>query len=308
MFGIKKNKTPQKNGVVVLKKTREGECGGTDATLDTKAPKTINSTEMTLFDVTSALPFKVGDDRDERLGFVSAFAAPVKGGSFLYLETGEFFQRRAPKEKRFAVVEEDVFGELVGIVNGFDLAKSNGFHSVTHGLPENFGGEIDIRYASGERIGVSDNQSPVISAAAGKKIAETMNKRMSGRKLPLGDVSDLKSILFEEERKDGGFTKSLLRFKPDGKGEFERASRYDGPKVFESRSEADEKKIAEIKETVNSSGILAWETLPDRGYTPMNSKKLTFTFADGNSVTVPDGKLTPDGLSGGFFEIELRMR
>ena len=54
LFHKKKQDKPD-DGIVILKKTEPGMCGGTDASQDTKAPKEILSEDMILFDVTSAL-------------------------------------------------------------------------------------------------------------------------------------------------------------------------------------------------------------------------------------------------------------
>ena len=106
------------DGVVILKKTEPGMCGGTDASQDTKAPKEILSEDMILFDVTSALsrgyiPSEGKRNSVEKLGYVSAFAAPVSNGTFLFFEKGDSFQKRAQKTRSWAYVKEDVFPSLV---------------------------------------------------------------------------------------------------------------------------------------------------------------------------------------------------
>ena len=64
--------------IIILKSTRPLECGGTDAYQQKNAPKTIASEEMTLFDATSSFN-TLAVDADERLDYVSAFAAPCGG-------------------------------------------------------------------------------------------------------------------------------------------------------------------------------------------------------------------------------------
>lgn len=148
-------------------------CGGTDATQDTKAPKTISSEEMILFDATSALNNgQVSPDNRNResLGYVSAFAASAGEGCFLFLETGECFNRLSEKTASWALVKE------------CNLAKDNGFHSETHGLPENFGGSVSIEYASGEKISFSNNQQPILSPNTGLCIKELFSEAMKGEK------------------------------------------------------------------------------------------------------------------------------
>ena len=82
----KKNRDDMPDGIVITSRTQPLTCGGTDAYIDTKAPKVITSEEMTLFDVTSAFR-TLAIDGSDRLDYVSAFAAPCAGGSFVFLET-----------------------------------------------------------------------------------------------------------------------------------------------------------------------------------------------------------------------------
>ena len=74
-------KNEKDRGGIAVIRSAEGLCGGTDETLDTRAPKMIASDKMTFFSVTSAL----GGENDG-LGYVSAFAAKREIGTFLFLE------------------------------------------------------------------------------------------------------------------------------------------------------------------------------------------------------------------------------
>lgn len=297
LFGKKKSDTD----VVVISQTKPDACGGTDATLDKKAPKEIASEDMILFDVTSAL------NGDGAPGHVSAFAAPAGKGSFLFLSVGEGFRSRDEKKCAWALVKENVFPRLVELVRECSLAKKNGFHSETHGLPENYGGSVSVEYASGERISFSDNQSPVISDETGGKIADLFGRFMKGESISLPVLSDLKAIRFEEIRDNGGFTKALLSLNPDGTGINEKKSRYDDPKVYESAKTVEKETVDAIKKNIADTGILAWSDLPDGRFSFGGKKTLSFVFADGAEITVSDGKLLPSQISRGFFNIELEM-
>lgn len=293
-----------KNGVVVLKKTEPGMCGGTDATLDTKAPKRIDSEEMTFFQVESVLDDTPGDD--DRIGFISAFAAPAGENTFVYLMTGEPF-RRGKRRGSWALLKENIFPRLAALVNECDLAAKNGLHSTTHGLPENFGGSVDIRYASGERISFSDNQTRIITRAAGVKIAELFREAMSGERSPLPDISALKAISYEENRRGGGFTRATLTLLPDGTATNEKKSKYDDPTVYESVKLVDAGTVNAIKANIENTGILAWETLPANGYPFSKENSLEFVFEGGRTIKVMGDRVTPDQLSNGFFNILLEM-
>ncbi len=295
----------KKDGIQVLKKTRPGECGGTDATLDTRAPKEIKSNDMTLFIAKSALPY-IKNEVSE-LGFVSAYAARTCGGTLLFLEKSENRRRGAERESAWAIVKENVMPALCELARECNLAAENGFHSKTHGLPENFGGYIDVRYGSGEKISVSNNQSPVLSYQNGVKIAAFFTEAMSSEKIVFPDVSSLISIVFEEKRKNGSFTTANLTFEPDGSGTNKKTSRYDDPKIYESVKPVDIETMQKIKDGIVQSGILGWSGLPGYGYSFFSDKQLTFIFRDADSITVKDGKIVPDKLRSGFFDIELEM-
>ena len=305
--GKNKDKNADDDGIVVLSEPGPLECGGTTATRDTRAPKTIASEDMTFFSVATAFgPFGAFDrDEDGRLplSHLSAYAAPAGQGTFLFLST----ERCEEEEKSWAFVKESPFPALTSLVREHDLARDNGFHSRTHGLPQNFGGEVDIRYASGERICFSDNQTPILSPKVGQEIVTIFQTAMRGEKVPLPDLADLAAIRFEEQREDGGFTTATLTLLPDGSGSNEKRSRYDGSRIYESIKPVDKETVAAIKKTIEEAGLLAWPSLPDNGFSAPTARSLTFTFAPGASVTVPDGKLLPDPLSRAFFTIQLEI-
>ncbi len=273
-------------------------CGGTDFSIDKKAPKEIKSDEMIFFDVASAL-----DSNGMRFRFISAFAAPVGDGTFVFLETG----RRGDSTAEWALVKSDVFPSLAALVREHELAKQNGVYSKTHGLPENFGGSVDIRYESGEKISFADNQSPIISSEFANKVTDVLKKAMAGERVPLPDVKTLKSIRFEEARSDGGFTDATLTLDADGAGTNEKKSRYSDPTVYQSSKPVDKATVDAIKKNIEDTGLLAWEKLPQSEYAYGANKKLTFTFADGASIVVRGGRRLPDRISGGFFNTELEM-
>ena len=295
----------KKSGIKILRQSKPSECGGTDATLDTKAPKEITSTDMTLFNVSSALPYRAHEEQE--IGFVSAYAANTCGGTFLFFEKSDMPRKRGKKESGWALVKENVMPALCELTKECGIAKNNGFHSRTHGLPENFGGDIDIRYGSGERISISNNRSSVLSYETGSKIAQLFTAAMNGEKIPLPDVSSLLSIVFEEKRNNGGFSNATLSFEPDGTGINKKTARYDDPTVYESVKPVEAETMEYIKNKITQNGILAWSGLPNSNYSFIGDKQLTFIFKDSDSITVKYGKILPDKIQRGFFDIELEM-
>ena len=287
-----------KSSIVILRQTKPGVCGGTDATQDTAAPKTILSRDMTLFSATSAL---LGDDRS--LGYVSAFAAGAGEGTFLFLETGKSFRYRDEKQRIIGVVKENPFPALVALARDCDLAKDNGFHSTTHGLGENYGGEIDVWYASGETISVSNNQSPVLTDEAGGKIAALFRQLLQGPTVPQPDPADLQAIRFREERPNGSFTQVELTVTPDG-AHLRRHYHPENGRDSETTGILTADELSAIRGIMERCAILAWAHLPGDDFTHREKRTLTFTFADGREITVPDDRLLPQQIRGGFFDIQ----
>ena len=302
------NKAPD-DGIVILQKTEPMMCGGTDAYQDTRAPKEIQSTDMILFDATTALGGMISlepVEPGEPLDYVSAFAVPAKVGTFLYLETAQD-DRFGKRTVAWALVKDSPFPALAELVRECNLARSNGHHSETHGLPQNFGGSVRIRYASGEEISFSNNQCPVLSPKAARRIADLLTAAMAGERVSLPDVAALSAIRFAEERADGGFTHATLTLLPDGTGTNTKTSRYEDPTVYESEKPVDAETVAAIKRTVELCGLLAWEGVPDSGFALAQNKTLTFVFADGREVTAQSDRQLPYGIQNGFFKIELEM-
>ena len=293
-----------------VEKGRPDMCGGTRISQNVNAPREIRSDAMVLFDVTSALnpdpaPDGAAPNDSAPLTYVSAFAAPAGRGTFLFLSTRGSAQWET--KDAWALVKKDIFPSLAALVRKCDLAERNGFYAFTHGLPENFGGSVDIRYAGGERIHFSDNRSPLISHETGMTIAALFSEAMRGEAVPLPDTAALRSLRFEENRQNGGFTTAVLTIHPDGTGINNRKSRYDNPTVYESVAPVGKDTTDAIKKAMADTGILAWADLPDKEYSRGGDKRLTFIFEDGTTVTVSDRKILPKPLQQGFFTIELEM-
>lgn len=306
-FFRKKKNMEKDDGIVVLSRPEPYAGGGTTATQDTRAPKVILSGEMTYFSVFSALPYSQYDGKGRPpLHFVSACAAPASEGTLLYLETCDILRRRA-RDAAWAYVKENPFPALVQLAREEELAKDNGFHSTTHGLPENFGGEIHIRYAGGETISVSNNQTPILSRRAGERIAALFAEAMRGERVPLPELSTLREIRFAEERPSGAFTRAVLALQADGTAVNRKEQRFDDPTVYRSEKKADAETVTAIRAAIERCALLAWPGLPKRACPIDEKKTLTFVFADGRQIVVDHASEAPDALRGGFFDVELEM-
>ena len=282
-------------------------CGGTDESVDENAPKKIQSKEMILFDVTSVLPPPDPAQETDPLGFVSAFAAPTDEGTFLFFETGRVPFMHAEKRRTWALVTETVFPSLTALVREQNLAADNGSYSYTHGLPENFGGSVTVKYASGESILFSSNQHPILSRQTGERIAALFIEAMNGEKVALPEPDTLKAMRFDEECEDGSFTHSVLTVNEDGSGTLIRLRRFSDPQVYESERTVEAEALSTMKRTIADCGLLAWASLPESSYPLSGDKTLTFAFADGSEISVPADRILPEQIRDGFFRVELEM-
>ncbi len=307
---FRKKQAPGKgDGGTVPPPPEPPKCGGTDCSIDPTAPKEIRSEEIVSFEATSALGWvrEPSDGPNETLGFVSAFAAPAAEGALVFLETSADFGCRAERTRTWALVREDPFPSLAALVRECRLAEENGRHSQTHGLPENFGGSVRIVYADGEKISFSDNQSPILSPSTAEKIAKRFRETLAGEKIPLPDPSGLREIRFEETRDDGGWTRAVLTLHPDGTATNARSARYSDPTVYTSEKPVDAETVAAIRETIARNGLFGWAGLPDNGFEGPGRRTLTFILDGGREIEVRDGRLLPDPLRSGFFDIQLEM-
>ena len=288
-------------------------CGGSTDSYDESAPKTIQSNDMVFFDVTTKMPYRGVDPEHNRMmpdpiGFFSAFAVPAFKGSFVFLETSQYGRRGEYGKREWAYVKYDIFPALTEIVKEFEVAKGNGVYHKTHGLPENFGGDANITFASGEEINFSDNQSPILGTDVSLRFIEEFTKALRAEKIILPVVDDLAQITYREDRDRGGFTKCVLTLNEDGTGNVKSAARYDDPKIYESERALEKEAVAKIKDKITANGVFGWAEHPKRKYTAGNEESLTFVFKDGNEIKVPGDRALPDQIQGAFFDIELEIK
>jgi len=138
--------------------TTVAEDGGTTDSTDPGAPKTIQSTEIKRF----SCSFSTGGILEEELLFESgsyelkAVAKPAVSGRWSYTNNGE-------SQKADFTADPTFMQDLQKIVTKYNLAQHNGYSQNTAGLPEGYGAEIDILYASGETITAYDNSECFLS-------------------------------------------------------------------------------------------------------------------------------------------------
>ena len=125
---------------------------------DPNAPKTVESTRMTAIDcrfstVDLAESGKLGNH-------IYQLQAKQENGEV----TGSYQVRDAGEEKRFHA-DQSFLDKVFRLVEQHGVAQFNGHSVEVLGLPRDYGVDLDITYASGERIHVHDNQDCVLPLA-----------------------------------------------------------------------------------------------------------------------------------------------
>ena len=312
MFGFFK-KEPDKNGkkdnITVLKKTAPNICGGTDAYIDNTYPKKIKSDKMVMFDVYSSeyIPMvSMTGAKTEHCPEFTAFA--VCAGEFSYILFSKQSRVNPDESKRrWAYTEYDIFSDLTELVRKYDIAKDNGFHSQTHGLPRNFGGSIVARFDDGEKISISNNQSPIFTSTVASAIIAVFENALKQEKIELPDVSGIRKIRFTSERASASVNAELTIL-DDGTGINVKDSDYGQNGKYHSEKAVDAETVGNIKKNVENCGMFGWEKLPERHATlGGENKSLMITLDDGREITVPENRELPFEISRGFFNIELEL-
>lgn len=133
--------------------------GGVRHQVDTGAPKVIRSAEITEFSCKFSTTDRLLED------------TPIAGGIFtLYADAEEGCLRVRGRQEiageHTFCPDEAFFRQLQQIVAGYDMAQYNGQFYTVSGLPPDLGMKLQIRYASGETISASDNQSTFLPLEA----------------------------------------------------------------------------------------------------------------------------------------------
>jgi len=279
---------------------KENVCGGTDTYFNKEAPTEIKSNDLVFFSVASAFK-STWTNKNDFIDFC-AFVAPVKDGFFTYFRYSTINDNI---ESSLAVVDANPLPRLAELVGNYRLALNNGKSSFTHGLPENFGGSVDIKYASGESIYYSDNSSPVFSYEFAKDVLKVIKSAQNGKKVKYPDFSALTEIYFEEKSKYGNSSSTITLRDGVWKNTIEESFGDDKSYVVDTEISVDT--FNYIKEKVEKYSVLAWSDLPVCNYSPISQKKLVFKFGKQEFV-IDKNVLLPEDLNSVFFNIELKLK
>jgi len=127
------------------------------------SPKTVISQDIESFKLTvSTVTFQ--DESSPICGRVYRLCAELTDGKCKV--TGDWRDRYGKSDKTERLCEGAFMRKLCDLITKHDLARHNGYYHHVSGLPDMYGAELDVRYASGEYITAADNQGCFMSLDA----------------------------------------------------------------------------------------------------------------------------------------------
>lgn len=134
------------------------------------SPKVIESAEIISFDCEFSFISTVFDEESELEGKVYKMSAILENNTVK--AKIDWRDRTGAGDKFEFETDISFMTKLEDIVSEYNLAQHNGYSHRVSGLPDMYGERIDIKYASGESIYASDNQSGFISMDAMVELIE----------------------------------------------------------------------------------------------------------------------------------------
>ena len=148
--------------------------GGVTDNSTLTAPKRIESTQIISFDCR----FSTMDiDKPEKLGnHIYQLHAKLENGAVQGM-----YQVRDTGETHSFRVSQKFLGEVQILVESYSLAQYNGHDYTVAGLPDEYGAQLDVQYASRESIYAYDNQDNFLPLEA---MEELLNLFERGAAVP----------------------------------------------------------------------------------------------------------------------------
>lgn len=143
--------------------------GGVRHYVDTDAPKKIESTQIVSFSCEFSAT-NLALDSSPVAGRYYTLYAEQERGSYEARGDGDVYSKKefTPDAAFFAALQQ--------IVARYDLAQYNGQFYKVSGLPPDLGTILQIRYASGENISASNNQSCFLPLEAMEELVELFSQ------------------------------------------------------------------------------------------------------------------------------------
>ena len=128
------------------------------------SPKVIESTEIISYGSEFSFISSFFDEESELAGKVYKLSAVMEDDTVK--AKFDWHDRAGNGDKYEFQTDSSFMTKLQEIVSKYDLAKHNGYTHHVSGLPNMYGEQIDIKYASGESIYAHDNQDGFLQMEA----------------------------------------------------------------------------------------------------------------------------------------------
>lgn len=140
--------------------------GGVVKRYRTDMPKVIECDEIVSFRCVISLI--AACDVDDLGNRVYKLDAAVCDGKVLVKY--DWRERSGKSDRAEHTADTDFMVRLQKIVSDHDFASQNGYYHNVSGLPDMYGGSLDIVYATDERIHIHDNQSGILPPEAEREL------------------------------------------------------------------------------------------------------------------------------------------
>lgn len=278
-------------------------CGGSVENRVAGLSETIKSDEIVSLGISCNFSIVIGEFKYR---YVSLYAVRMKDD-----KTYIFFTLDRNNESVYAITDFNILEKLQLLVREYNLSRNNGYSHYVNGLPDNFGGTININYASGERIYRSDNQSSVISPEATDKMAELFIEAASDRYCSANAVKG-KLVDFDyNEYNSATDSRSVYHLKKDGNEYIlYRENRY--PKFSENVYTKEVRVGRQVIEKLEGAFKRQWLNGFERFVAETDPKAfesivLTYVFDDGSRYTVNSDLKLPFYMSNLCFDIHMYL-
>ena len=141
------------------------------------SPKVIESTEIISYDCEFSFISAVFDEENEFVGKVYKLTAVLEDNTVK--AKIDWHGRDGSGDISEFETDSSFMTKLQEIVSKYDLAKHNGYTHHVSGLPNMYGEQIDIKYASGESIYAHDNQDGFLPTDAMEELINLFLKQIN---------------------------------------------------------------------------------------------------------------------------------
>ena len=278
--------------------------GSSNDQINNDAPKTINSTEVIVFDAsTSMVTLALPPEQKRNFLYISAFASVSDKGTLLLLCTEKPDNTRETKHK---FIGKNLSSELAALAVDCDFARCNGRSHYVNGLPQNFGGSVDIKYESGEKIIFADNQSPIFGPETAQKISDFFENAFTYEEAISPDINELREVQYYQENLDDHYVRYYFTINPDKTAKLKREYKFSDPEPHLSEEDVTADVTEGLLNIIKDNDILLWEGLLEKEVI-IQKTSLKFIFTDGKEINVSGSASVPLQYSSVMFNIQQYM-